>query len=35
MIGLDTGYFFRLAGKTDQSIGLLHTAMEEERDVVD
>ncbi len=34
MIGLDTGYFFRLAEKTGQSIELLHTAMEEERDVV-
>ncbi|MCS3672755.1 putative nucleic acid-binding protein [Salinibacter ruber] len=34
MIGLDTGYFFRLAEKTEQSIELLHTAMEEERDVV-
>ncbi len=34
MIGLDTGYFFRLAEKTDQSIELLHTAMEEEREVV-
>ncbi|ABC45026.1 putative nucleic acid-binding protein [Salinibacter ruber] len=34
MIGLDTGYFFRLAEKTGQSIELLHTATEEERDVV-
>ena len=34
MIGLDTGYFFRLAGTTDQSVERLHTAMEEERDVV-
>jgi predicted nucleic acid-binding protein len=34
MIGLDTGYFFRLAEKTEQSIELLHTAMEEEREVV-
>lgn len=34
MIGLDTGYFFRLAEKTEQSIDLLHTAMEEEREVV-
>jgi len=34
MIGLDTGYFFRLAEKTGQSIELLHTAMEEEQDVV-
>lgn len=34
MIGLDTGYFFRLAEKIDQSIRLLNTAMEEEREVV-
>jgi predicted nucleic acid-binding protein len=34
MIGLDTGYFFRLAEKTNQSIELLDTAMEEEREVV-
>ena len=32
MIGLDTGYFFRLAEKTEQSIQLLHTARERERD---
>ncbi|MCS4177329.1 hypothetical protein GGP96_002054 [Salinibacter ruber] len=34
MIGLGTGYFFRLAEKTDQSIELLRTTMEEEREVV-
>lgn len=34
MIGLDTGYFFRLAEKTDQSVELLRTAMEEQREVV-
>ena len=34
MIGLDTGYFFRLAEKTDQSIRPLDTAMEEEQDMV-
>lgn len=34
MIGLDTGYFFRLAEKTDQSIRLLDTAMQEEQEVV-
>lgn len=34
MIGLDTGYFFRLSEKTEQSIQLLDTAMQEARDVV-
>lgn len=34
MIGLDTGYFFRLAEQTDQAIRLLDTAVEEEREVV-
>jgi predicted nucleic acid-binding protein len=34
MIGLDTGYFFRLAEKTNQSIRLLDTAMQEEQEVV-
>jgi predicted nucleic acid-binding protein len=34
MIGLDTGYFFRLAERTDQAVQILETALEEERDVV-
>lgn len=34
MIGFDTGYFFRLAEKTDQAIHLLDTVLREEREVV-
>lgn len=34
MIGLDTGYFFRLAERTDQAVQILDTALVEEREVV-
>ena len=34
MIGLDTGYFFRLAERTNQAIELLDMAREEEQEVV-
>lgn len=34
MIGLDTGYFFRLADKTDQSIEILETATSADQPVV-